>query len=115
MTNRESRKSFHEEEWRYEKARRDLETDVRLAVHRVTAASRRREAARAKAEEAQQELKDSRALLQDDRAHLGDYAAAKNRVAFAHAAHAQAQAQYLIAVSALNRAVGVADQYRVGP
>ncbi len=115
VTNRESRKSFHEEEWRYEKARRDLETDVRLAVHRVTAASRRREAARAKAEEAQQELKDSRALLQDDRAHLGDYAAAKNRVAFAHAAHAQAQAQYLIAVSALNRAVGVADQYRVGP
>lgn len=115
VTNRESRKTFHEEEWRYEKARRDLETEVKLAVQRVKAAARRRETAKAKAEEAQQELKDSRALLQDDRAHLGDFAVAKNRVAFAHAAHAQSQAQYLAALSALNRAVGVADQYRIAP
>lgn len=115
VTNRESRKTFHEEEWRYEKARRDLETEVKLAVQRVKAAARRRETAKAKAEEAQQELKDSRALLQDDRAHLGDYAVAKNRVAFALSSHAQSQAQYLAALSALNRAVGVADQYRVVP
>jgi hypothetical protein len=85
VTNRESRKTFHEEEWRYEKARRDLETEVKLAVQRVN--GRGADGVKppsAKAEEAQQELKDSRALLQDDRAHLGDYAVAKNRVAFAH-------------------------------
>jgi outer membrane protein TolC len=115
VTNQESRKAYHEEEWRYEKARRDQETEVHLAIQRLATAGRRREAAKAKVDEAQQEFKDTRSLLQDDRAHLGDLASVKNRLAFAQAGLAQAQAQYLISVSALNRAVGVADQYRVAP
>ncbi|MBL0058279.1 MAG: TolC family protein [Elusimicrobia bacterium] len=115
VTNKESRKAYHEEEWRYEKARRDQETEVHLAIQRLATAGRRRDAAKAKVDEAQQEFKDTRSLLQDDRAHLGDLASVKNRLAFAQAGLAQAQAQYLISVSALNRAVGVADQYRVAP
>ncbi|HMZ26278.1 MAG TPA: TolC family protein [Elusimicrobiota bacterium] len=113
VVHREGRRSFHEEEWRYEKSRRDADNDVRLAVRRTATARSRYEAARAKLEEALQEFKDTRSLLQEDRAHLGDLAAARNRVAFAQAAQAQSQAQYLAAVSALNRAVGLSDKYRV--
>lgn len=113
VSNREGRRSFHEEEWRYERTRRDADNDVRLAVRRTASARSRYEAAKAKLEEALQEFKDTRSLLQDDRAHLGDLAAARNRVAFAQAAQAQSQAQYLAAVSALNRAVGLPDKYRV--
>lgn len=115
VTHRESKKTFHEEAWRYEKARRDIDSEVRLAVQRVVSARRRCDAARSKMQEAQQELKSTRSLLQDDRAHLGDFAAAKNRLAFAEAGYAQSKAQFLIAVSGLNRTVGIADQYRVMP
>jgi outer membrane protein TolC len=109
----ESKKTLHEEQWRYDKTYRDVEQDVRVAVRRVTSAWARAETAKARLDESQQQLKDVRALFQDDRAHLGDLAAARNRVASAQAAHAQALAHYLTSVSALNRAVGIADHFRV--
>jgi hypothetical protein len=49
--------------------------------------------------------------LNDDRAHLGDMAAARFRVAQSQAGLAQAQSGYLIAISFLNRAVGVPDRF----
>ncbi|MBI4396975.1 MAG: TolC family protein [Elusimicrobia bacterium] len=113
VENLENKKSFQEEQWRFEKARRDVEQEVRLAVLRVEAAKKKLESANAKTEEAQQMLKDTRSLLQEDRAHLGDLASARTRVSTAQAAQAQAQADYIIAVSALNNAIGIADHHRV--
>jgi outer membrane protein TolC len=109
----EGKKAFEEEQWRYEKSQRDMELEVRLAVRRVKAAWKSVEAANAKAEEALQQFKDVRSLLREDRAHLGDIASARNRVAFAQAEQSQAQAQHLIAVSGLNRAIGVAENFQV--
>ena len=111
LQNRESRKSFHEEEWRYDKARLDVDDDVRLAVSRAQVARRRADVAKSRLDESLQQFNDTRALLNDDRAHLGDMAAARFRVAQSRAALAQAQSVYLIAVSELNRAIGVPDRY----
>lgn len=109
----DGKRAMEEEQWQFERTRRDLEQAVRLAVKRVQLARLRHESAAAKADEAAQGLKDTRALLQDDRAHLGDMAQARSRAALAEAARAQAACQYQIAVSALNKAVGLADYYRV--
>jgi len=113
LQNRESKKTYHEEEWRYDKARRDVEDEVRLAVGKTLATRRRMDVARSRLEEALQQFNDTRALLNDDRAHLGDMAAARFRVAQSRAGLAQAQSGYLIAVSFLNRAVGVPDRFVV--
>lgn len=113
VTHRENKKAYHEEEWRYDKTERDLENEVRLALFRVGAARRRLEAAQAKNEEAAQSFKDTRNLFSDDRAHLGDLAGARNRVAFAEAGLAQARANYLVALSGLNRAIGAPDYFRI--
>lgn len=111
LQNRESKKIYHEEEWRYDKSRRDVEDDVRLAVGKTLAARRRLEVAKSRLEESLQQFNDTRALLNDDRAHLGDMAAARFRVAQSQAGLAQAQSGYLIAISFLNRAVGVPDRF----
>ena len=113
LQNRESKKTYHEEEWRYDKARRDVEDEVRLAVGKTLAARRRLDVARSRLEEALQQFNDTRAMLNDDRAHLGDMASARFRVAQSRAGLAQAQSGYLIAVSFLNRAVGVPDRFVV--
>lgn len=113
LQNRESRKTFHEEEWRYDKARRDVDFEVTLAVGRAQSARRRVEVNKAHQEESEQQFNDTRALLNDDRAHLGDLAGARLRVAQSRAALAQAQSGYLIAVSAVNRAIGVPERFRI--
>jgi outer membrane protein TolC len=113
VQSRESRRSLHEEEWRYDKTKRDADTEVRLAVRRMNAARVRVEGAKARLDESEQQLKDTTALLRDDRAHLGDLASARGRLAAARAALAQARGQYLTAVAGLNRAVGVPDYFKV--
>jgi outer membrane protein TolC len=109
----EGRKTAWERRRRLDDARRDVEEDARLAVRRAASAWRRAESAKARLEQAQQELIDTRHLLREDRAHLGDMAAARNRLAAARAGQALAQGQYRAAVSNLNRAVGVADRFRL--
>ncbi len=111
----EGDRALQEEQWRYEQGLADMEKEVRLAVRRVASSWKRVETANARVEEALQHFRDVRSLVQEDRAHLGDLAAARNRVAFAQASQAQALGQYHVAVSALNRAVGIPDRYRAAP
>jgi outer membrane protein TolC len=107
----QGRRNYMEEEWRFEKSRRDLEEEALSALRRVRSAWNRAAAAEARAEEAEQQFKETVALVQDDRAHLGDLAAARLRVALARGAQVKARAEHRIAVAALNRAVGVSDYF----
>ncbi len=107
----QGRRDYMEEEWRFEKARRDLEEEARSALRRLRTAWSRAAAAQARVEEADQQFKETLDLLKDDRAHLGDLAGARLRSAQARSAEAEALAQHRIALAALNRAVGVADYF----
>lgn len=104
-------RTYMEEEWRFEKARRDMEKEALLALRRVETAWARLQAASARASEAGQQFTETSALLRDGRAHLGDIASARSRLAMARSSEAKARAQHRIALSALNRSVGVADLF----
>jgi len=107
----QGRRDYMEEEWKFEKDRRDLEEEARSALRRLRAAWSRAAAAQSRVEESDQQFKETLDLLKEDRAHLGDLAAARLRSAQTRAAEAEALAQHRIALAALNRAVGVADYF----
>ncbi|HOW28428.1 MAG TPA: TolC family protein [Elusimicrobiota bacterium] len=106
---RDGRKNYHAETGRYERSKQSVEEDIRSAMKRLRTAQARRDAARDRLEESLQLFKDTQSLLQGNRAHLGDLSTARNRVAAAQSARAQTMADYLIAVSALNQAIGIPD------
>jgi len=107
----QGRRDYMEEEWKFEKDRRNLEEEARSALRRMRAAWSRAAAAQSRVEESDQQFKETLDLVKEDRAHLGDLAAARLRSAQSRASEAEALAQHRIALAALNRAVGVADYF----
>jgi len=104
---------LHQAEFNLEKARKDVAAEVREAYFNYRKALAQVRNSQLDLDLAERELAIQKINLRDDKATLPDVAEARNKVTGSRVSMREARAFYLISLAALNKAVGVSDQFKI--
>jgi len=96
-----------------EKAKKDAADEVRDAYFNYRKALAQVRNSQLDLDLAERELAIQKINLRDDKATLPDVAEARNKVTGSRVAMREARAFYLISLAALNKAVGISDQFKI--
>jgi outer membrane protein TolC len=104
---------FHQAEFNLEKAKKDAASEVREAYYNYRKALAQVRNSQLDVDLAERELAIQKINLRDDKATLPDVAEARNKLVGSRVSMREARAFYLISLAALNKAVGVPDQFKI--
>jgi outer membrane protein len=104
---------FHQAQFNEEKAKKDAADEVRDAYFNYRKALAQVRNSQLDLDLAERELAIQKINLRDDKATLPDVAEARNKVTGSRVAMREARAFYLISLAALNKAVGISDQFKI--
>ncbi len=106
---KEAQWQLHQARYNREKAYQTMVMDVKEAFYNVQKGMAQVENAQLESDLAERELSIQEIHLRDEKTSIADVAEARNKVAAAHSGLREAQVYYLVALSALDKAVGIED------
>ncbi|NTV52859.1 MAG: TolC family protein, partial [Candidatus Firestonebacteria bacterium] len=105
---------FHQAQFNLDKAKQDVANEVREAYFNYRKALAQVRNSQLDVDLAERELSIQKINLRDDKATLPDVAEARNKVTGARVSMREAYAFYLISLAALEKAVGMPEEFKVG-
>ncbi len=106
---KEAQWQLHQARYNREKARQTMVMDVKEAFYNVQKGEAQVANAQLESDLAEKELAIQMIHLRDEKTSIADVAEARNKVAAAHSTLREARVFYLVALSALDKAVGIQD------